>query len=146
MNFQFPAFLHNLFHWGFVHDEGVAKGTVDEAKVEANPIIQFAVSAAEAAGKAVLLDHVSKVMGIEPTMQGVAGALGGIIENSTAVPVQAKEPLKLLLGGFLSGADFLAAPVPPVPQKQADAVTVEQTASSDQSQAALSDPAQGATQ
>ena len=118
-NYTIPAFLHNLFHWGFSQAEGNAKGTVDEAKVEANPIVQVAVNAAVSAGQSILLNHVGNLMSVEPTLKGVAGVLSGLVDGSApAIPDGAKEPLKLLLGSFLTGTDFLSAPatVPVVPK------------------------------
>ncbi len=107
---QFPGFLHNLTHWFYSQGEGEVKGTADAAKFDANPVVQAAFQAAEDAGKSVLLNHVGARLGVEPTAQGITSALIGIVDNASVVPSDAKEPLKLLLGGLLAGSDFLAAP------------------------------------
>ncbi len=105
---QFPGFLHNLTHWLLSQDEGVAKGAVDTAKVEANPVVQAALAAAENAGKAILMSHVGQALGVQPSAAGIATALVSIVDNAPQVPEDAKAPLKMILGGILAGSNFLA--------------------------------------
>ena len=107
---HFPGFLHNLFHWGLTHAEGVAKGAADDARFEANPVVLSALQAAEDAGRAVLVQHVAKMTGIPPTPEGLAGLVADVIDGRLTVPASAKEPLKLLIGGLAGvAAPFLAS-------------------------------------
>lgn len=112
---HFPGFLHNLTMWLTTHVEGVAKGTADEAKIEASPVVEQALAIGETAARDYLTQHVAHVTGTAPTPEGLAGLVSDVIDGRASLPVSAKEPLKLLLGGLAAAIQF--PPVAPASEK-----------------------------
>ena len=104
-------FLHNALAFILNHDEGMKKGTADTAAIEAKPIVQLALAAAEAAAKQTLQVHLGKVLGVEPTAEGVAN---GIIEKSHLLSGGNAQIATFFLGNLLEGSGILAPDAPAV--------------------------------
>ena len=102
-------FLGKALVWLARQTQGKTRGDATVAAAESNPVIAGAIQQGEAAAKQFVLNTVAAHTGIDPTPQGVAALVGGLIQTHVQAPVSVKESLVAYTDSHLLGSNFVVS-------------------------------------